>query len=92
MKYRTRTDITSQILESASYGATKAKIIYEAFLSYEQLRGYLEPLVENGLLECNSSGQIYKTTVKGRKLLKVYHELAGYILPVEQQLAEKIHL
>ena len=41
MKYRSRTDIVSQILEAANGGATKTKIMYEAYLSYAQPKEYL---------------------------------------------------
>lgn len=51
MKYRSRTDIVSQILEAANGGATKTKIMYKAYLSYAQLKEYLSVLLENGLLE-----------------------------------------
>jgi predicted transcriptional regulator len=51
MKYRSRTDIVSQILEAANGGATKTKIMYKAYLSYAQLKEYLSVLVENGLLD-----------------------------------------
>lgn len=51
MKYRSRTDIVSQVLEAANGGATKTKIMYKAYLSYEQLKEYLMVLVQNDLLE-----------------------------------------
>jgi predicted transcriptional regulator len=38
MKYRSRTEIVAMILEAANGGATKTKIMYRAFLSYEQLK------------------------------------------------------
>ena len=41
MKYRSRTEIVSMILEAANGGATKTKIMYKAFLSYAQLKEYL---------------------------------------------------
>ncbi|WP_323444712.1 winged helix-turn-helix domain-containing protein [Candidatus Nitrososphaera gargensis] len=34
MKYRSRTEITAQILEAACGGATKTRIMYKAYLSY----------------------------------------------------------
>ena len=89
MKYRSRTDITSQILESANGGSTKTKIMYKAFLSYAQLQDYLAVLIENGLLEHNHEDQIYKTTDKGTRFLKVYNQLSDYVLPIEQQIKEK---
>jgi predicted transcriptional regulator len=70
IKYRSRTDITAQILEAANGGATKTKIMYKAFLSYQPLKEYLRVLVENGLLEYEKETQTFKTTDKGKNLLK----------------------
>ena len=63
MKYRSRSDIVGLLLEAANGGgATKTKLMYKAYLSYNQLREYLTFLVENGLIEyelgqyfCNES-------------------------------------
>lgn len=44
MKYRSRTDIVSEILEAAQGGTSKTKIMYKAFLSYAQLKEYLAVL------------------------------------------------
>jgi len=49
MKYRSRTDIGSQILEAAENESTRAWIMCEAFLSYAQLKEYLTLLRENRL-------------------------------------------
>ena len=51
MKYRSRTEIVCNILDSTNGGATKTKIMYAAFLSYAQLKEYLSVLIENNLLE-----------------------------------------
>jgi predicted transcriptional regulator len=85
VRYRSRTDIISQILEAASGGATKTKIMYRAFLSYAQLKEYLNVLTTNGLLDYNSSEQLFRTqlfrtTEKGSKFLKLY-SLIGEIAP-----------
>jgi predicted transcriptional regulator len=39
------------ILEAANGGATKTKIMYGAFLSFEQLKQYLAYLLEKGLID-----------------------------------------
>lgn len=75
MKYRSRTEIVSMILEAANGGATKTKIMYKAFLSYSQLREYLSVLIENNLLEYLEGSQTYKTTEKGLNLLKMHNEI-----------------
>ena len=51
MKYRSRTEIVGNILDSANGGASKTKIMYKAFLSYNQLKEYLTILIENNLIE-----------------------------------------
>ena len=76
MKYRSRTEIVSNILEAANGGVTKTKIMYKAFLSYAQLKEYLSVLIENNLLEYLEGTQTYKTTEKGLNLLKMHNEMA----------------
>lgn len=71
MKYRSRTDIVSNILEAANGGATKTKIMYNAYLSYAQLKEYLSVLLEKDLLEYVEGERLYKTTAKGTKFLSL---------------------
>ncbi len=75
MKNRSRTEIVSNILDAANGGATKTKIMYIAFLSYNQLREYLSVLIENNLIEYLEGTQTYKTTEKGLNFLKIYNEI-----------------
>ena len=75
MKYRSRTEIVSSILEAANGGATKTRIMYKGFLSYAQLKEYLSVLIENNLLEYLEGSQSYKTTEKGFNLLKMHNEI-----------------
>ena len=76
MKNRSRTEIVSNILEAANGGVTKTKIMYKAYLSYNQLREYLSILIENNLIEYLDGTQTYKTTEKGLNLLKMHNEMA----------------
>jgi predicted transcriptional regulator len=76
MKYRSRTEIVSMILEGGNGGATKTRIMYKAFLSFAQLREYLSLLVENNLLEYLEGAKIYKTTEKGLNFLKMHNEIS----------------
>jgi predicted transcriptional regulator len=83
MKYRSRTDIISQILELANgtsaedkdYGITKTKIMYGAFLSYAQMQEYLTILIDDGLLCYDLEIQTYKTTEKGHSFLEIYNKV-----------------
>ena len=78
MKYRSRTELASSILEAANGGgATKTKIMYKAFLSYAQLKDYLAMLIENSLL--SREGDIYKTTSKGIGFLQTTRQLSDLV-------------
>ena len=75
-----------QILEAAAHsseGVGKSRIMYEAFLPYEQLQEYIPFLVENSLLEYNPDNQTYKTTKKGMKLITLYNKMKEYVKELE---------
>jgi predicted transcriptional regulator len=63
------------ILDVANGGTTKTKIMYSAFLSYNQLKDYLSVLIENNLIECIEGTQTYKTTEKGLNFIKMHNEI-----------------
>ena len=75
MKYRSKTEIVAMILEAANGGAPKTKIMYSAYLSYNQLKEYLSLLIENNLLEYHGGSKIFRSTEKGLKFLKIYNEI-----------------
>lgn len=79
MKYRSRTDIASQILDAANGGATKTKIMYKAYLSYAQLKEYLSVMVANDLLEYVEGDRPYRTTEKGLKYQRAYDKMTNMI-------------
>ena len=76
MGNRSRTEIVSNILDAANGGTTKTKIMYFAFLSYNQLNEYLSLLTENNLIEYLDGTNKFKTTEKGLNLLKIHNEMA----------------
>ena len=75
MKYRSRTEIVGNILDAANGGATKTKIMYKAFLSYNQLKEYFSILIENNLIEYLDGARKFKTTEKGLNFLKMHNEI-----------------
>jgi predicted transcriptional regulator len=76
MGNRSRTEIVGSILDAANgEGETKTKIMYIAFLSYNQLNEYLSILIENNLIEYRDGTQTYKTTEKGLNYLKMHNEI-----------------
>ena len=76
MGNRSRTEIVAMILDAANGGITKTKIMYFAFLSYNQLNEYLSILIENNLIEHLDGTKTFKTTEKGLNLLKIHNEMA----------------
>lgn len=83
MRSRDQSDIVAQLLQVASGGSTKTKLMHSAYLSFIQLKNYLKLLVELGLIECEERGYIYRTTDKGFKFLKLYDQVGKYLPPVE---------
>ena len=75
MKYRSSTEIVAMILDAANGGTTKTKIMYKAYLSYNQLKEYLSILIENNLLEYIDGTQTFKTTEKGLFFLKMHNAI-----------------
>ena len=63
------------ILDAANGGTTKTKIMYFAFLSYNQLNEYLSILIENNLIEYLDGTKTFKTTEKGLNYLNIHNEI-----------------
>ena len=81
MKYRSRTEIVGMILEATNGGATKTKIMYHAYLSYNQLKEYLSLLIENDLIEYIGGSKLFRTTEKGFKFLSMYNTIEELLHP-----------
>ena len=80
MRYRSRIDIISHILEVANGGGvTKTNIMYKAFLSYAQMNEYLTVLTKIDLLSYDLYTHTFKTTEKGLKFLDIYNQMDGMI-------------
>jgi predicted transcriptional regulator len=78
MKHRTQEEIAALILETVANSnseATQTRIMYEAYLSYIQLKRFLSSLLERGLIEYQKEDRIYTITGKGIHLLQVYNQL-----------------
>ncbi len=90
MKYRSRNEIVSMILDSVSTGATKTKIMYKAYLSYTQLKEYLTYLESNELLRYEQGAQLYRITEKGRKLMQLYEEIGEMVSPTNDDKLAKV--
>jgi predicted transcriptional regulator len=79
MKYRSRIDIISVILDAANGGTDglmKTKIMYQAYLSHDQMKEYLSVLIESELLNYDVYTRKFKTTEKGLRFLEIYNKMS----------------
>lgn len=71
--------IIAAILEVAKaegdYGALQTKIMYKAFLSYEQLEQYLPILTDNDVLRYDEETRTLNITEKGLRFLEIYQKI-----------------
>ena len=74
---RNRDQIKSQILALCQEdGANKTRIVYQAGLNFKIVKGYLDLLLEKGLLEAIPGERImYKTTEKGEGALESHRAI-----------------
>jgi predicted transcriptional regulator len=62
LKYRSRTDIIANVLETANGKLIIwSNILYSIFLSRRQLKGYVALLIQNDLLKYDPDNKTYKT-------------------------------
>ena len=83
-KYRDGLGIVADILNAASSGAKKTRIMYLANLSHELLEKYLWATVESGFLRLNGDG--YEVTGKGQAFLEKYEAFSSKSSKVESEL------
>jgi predicted transcriptional regulator len=79
MKYRSRSEIIAMILQAANNGATKTRIMYGAYLSYAQVKEYLEFLQNKKLLSYEEGTSQYRLTEKGLQFLRVFDQISDMI-------------
>lgn len=80
MKRRSRSEIINQILKTASSGASKTKIMYNAYLSYSQLNEYMAFLIEHRFIRRQQGTEIYNLTESGQRF---HHECQKFTQSLE---------
>ena len=85
MGYRSRTEIISQILDTANGGITKTKLMYKVFLSHDQLKEYLAVLTQSDLLRFDFVSRTFMTTKKGLRFLNLYNQIDQLMKEEQQQ-------
>jgi predicted transcriptional regulator len=84
MKYRTRFEIASSILNVALEGnASKRRLMYASYLSSSQIKEYLSFLMANDLVMTDKDKRSYSLTEKGMRFLHIYEDLSK-LIPLEE--------
>ena len=87
---RNKIEIIAVILKAASSngGALKARIMYEGFLSWAQLKEYLALVVKNGLIKYQERDRTFIITEKGTHFLNIHNEL-NKLITIRKQIENK---
>ena len=79
--HRGELDIIADILSCTSQPINKTRIMYQANLSFAQLKVYIKRLKDYGLIEEKNSPITYRITEKGKKFLTIYSEIMEILYP-----------
>lgn len=75
----------NSILRSLGHGATKTQIMYRAYLSFTQLKEYLNLLEQKSLLASESGSNLYKLTEKGLRFMNAFDEIQELVSPTTKE-------
>jgi predicted transcriptional regulator len=76
IKYRSKQDITAQILTAAKDKPLgKTKLMYSSMVSSSQLKEYLSEILDQKLLLYNEGSRMYQTTEEGLEFLRLYEKI-----------------
>ena len=70
-------DICADILQVARAGAKKTQIVYQANLNFKIVKGYLQKLIANGMLDPSPEGRLFVTTSVGVDFIERYRALVN---------------
>jgi len=81
---RSRMEVIVDILSEALGGANKTRLMYRCNLNFVRFNRYLRELLDAGLVECVNANPeegvvLYKTTDKGRELLRVLRKASEFL-------------
>ena len=86
-KNRGKLDIVREILSIASVKVRKTRIMYQANLSFTQVKRYLQSLLESGLVEFFDDA-FYLTTSKGKEFLQMHTEYLTRVRRLGEEAAK----
>lgn len=87
---RNKIEIIAVVLKAASSngGALKARIMYEGFLSWAQLKEYLSLVLKNDLIKYQERDRTFIITEKGIRFLNIHNEL-NKLITTRKQIENK---
>jgi len=79
--YRNRIEVIAEILKIARKGATKTQIMYDANLSFLQLKKFINFLQAKRLIKVieSQNGKLYVITPSGESFLEYYSKLEKFV-------------
>ncbi|MCI0564507.1 MAG: winged helix-turn-helix domain-containing protein [Nitrososphaera sp.] len=63
------------VLQAALQGANFTKIMFTAYMSYQQCNEYMDLVIKRGLLKHDREERLYTTTEKGKEFLGIYEKI-----------------
>lgn len=79
-KRRNAMEIVVNILEEATDGINKTRLVYRTNLNFLLIQRYIDYLVNKGLLEVKTTpSTLYATTDKGRALLEEFGKIRAIV-------------
>lgn len=76
MQNRLKDEIIRDILKVANGGAPISQIMFKAYLSHSQAKGYLAGLIERQFISFDSLDRMYRTTAPGIEYLKAAEQIS----------------
>jgi len=89
-QYRSRIEITANILEIAKQGSRKTRIMYLGNLSFDLIQKYLKQLEELDLLQIKQTtdgARIYHVTPKGQAFLADFQDFQKHTVIADNKKA-----
>ena len=74
-RHRSRTDMIAAVLEAAAGGSNFTRIMFTAYMSYQQCTQYIDLVRKRELLAFDKGSRTYSTTQKGRQFLGIYEKI-----------------
>jgi len=76
MQNRQKDEMMRDILAVSNGGATITQIMFKAYMSHGQAKGYIGELLESGFLEFDPTERKYRTASKGLEYLQAAEKIS----------------